>query len=68
MEDQDMKNLFRTITTVVIYFFTPEDSATPIHNPTISFNIESDMVGIGSAKALFWVMNSIIFVHLLSLL
>jgi hypothetical protein len=53
---------------IIIYFFTPEDSATPIHHPTISFNIESDMVGIGSAKALFWVMNPIILMYLLSLL
>lgn len=63
-----MKALFNTIIKITIYFFTPEDSSTPIQNTTISFNIESDMVGIGSAKALFWVMNSIIIVHLLSLL
>ena len=63
-----MKTLLNKITQVIIYFFTPEDSATPIHNVTISFNIESDMVGIGSAKALFWVMNSMIFVYLISLL
>ncbi|MBU8848868.1 MAG: hypothetical protein KOO65_11760 [Desulfobacterales bacterium] len=63
-----MKAFLKKITNVIIYFFTPEDSSTPIHNVTISFNIESDMVGIGSAKALFWVMNSIIFVYLISLL
>jgi len=63
-----MKALLNKITEVIIYFFTPEDSSTPFHNVTISFNIESDMVGIGSAKALFWVMNSMIFVCLLSLL
>jgi hypothetical protein len=63
-----MKTSHSSIMEIIIYFFTPEDSATPIHNPTISFNIESDMVGIGSAKALFWVMNSMIFVYLISLL
>lgn len=63
-----MKELFGKIPEVIRYFFTPEDSSTPFHNVTISFNIESDMVGIGSAKALFWVMNSVIFVHMISLL
>ncbi len=63
-----MKALLNKIMKVIVYFFTPEDSSTPIHNVTISFNIESDMVGIGSAKALFWVMNSMIFVYLISLL
>ena len=63
-----MKAFFDKIIKVIIYFFTPEDSATPIHNGIISFKIESDMVGIGSAKALFWVMNSMIFVYLISLL
>ncbi|MBC2705045.1 hypothetical protein [Desulfobacula sp.] len=63
-----MKALLKKIMGVIIYFFTPEDSATPIHNGIISFKIESDMVGIGSAKALFWVMNSMIFVYLISFL
>jgi hypothetical protein len=62
-----MKALLSKITKIIIYFFTPEDSATPIHNGIISFNIESDMVGIGSAKALFWVMNTMIFMYLVSL-
>ncbi len=56
-----MNDYINKITQVIVYFFTPEDSATPIQNSTISFNIEHDMIGIGSAKALFWVMNSIIF-------
>ncbi len=56
-----MNDYINKITQVIVYFFTPEDSATPIQNSTISFSIEHDMIGIGSAKALFWVMNSIIF-------
>jgi hypothetical protein len=63
-----MKEYINTITRIMVYFFTPEDSATPIQNSTISFNIEHDMIGIGSAKALFWVMNSMILMVLISLL
>ncbi|RLC23515.1 MAG: hypothetical protein DRH93_07105 [Deltaproteobacteria bacterium] len=53
---------------MIIYFFTPEDSATPIQRGIISFDLHSDRMGIGSAKALFWVMNSMIFTFLISLL
>ncbi len=53
---------------VIIYFFTPEDSATPIHRSIISFNIEHDAIGIGSVKALFWVMNAMIFITFISML
>ncbi|MBT3177620.1 MAG: hypothetical protein HOG03_02385 [Desulfobacula sp.] len=63
-----MKTSLKKVIQVLIYFFTPEDSTAPIHKPTISFNIESGMVGIGSAKALFWLMNSMIFMYLISLL
>jgi hypothetical protein len=63
-----MKTLFSKIVEVMIYFFTPEDSSTPIHRSIISFSIESDSLGIGSAKALFWVMNSMIFMYFITLL
>ncbi len=63
-----MKTLFSKIAEVLIYFFTPEDSSTPIHTGIISFNIETDAFGIGTAKALFWVMNSMIFMYLITLL
>jgi len=63
-----MKVQLNKIMEVIIYFFTPEDSATPIQRGTISFDIHSDRMGIGSAKALFWVMNSMIFMYLISLL
>ncbi len=63
-----MKTYMNKIMEVVIYFFTPEDSATPIQNSIISFNIEHDAIGIGSAKALFWVMNAMIFISLISML
>jgi len=63
-----MKTSLKKIMEVIIYFFTPEDSTAPVHNPGISFNIEPGMVGLGSAKALFWLMNSMVFMYLISLL
>ncbi len=63
-----MKSSFNKIMDVIIYFFTPEDSTAPIHKPVISFNVKSDMVGLGSVKALFWLLNSMIFVYLISML
>ncbi len=53
---------------VITYFFTPEDSSTPIQSGTISFDIKPEKIGLGSAKALFWVMNSVLFLMLISLL
>lgn len=63
-----MKDIINKIFKVLVYFFTPEDSATPIQRGNISFTIEQDMIGIGSAKALFWVMNSVILMYFISLL
>lgn len=53
---------------IIVYFFTPEDSATPIWHGSSSYNIEYDIHGIGATKALFWVLNSVLLVYLLSLL
>lgn len=63
-----MKTQVNKTIDILKYFFTPEDSATPIQNGLISFDIKPDRIGIGSAKALFWVMNSMIFMYLISLL
>ncbi len=63
-----MKPYMNKIMEVIIYFFTPEDSATPIQRGIISFNIEHDSIGIGSAKALFWVMNAMVFMMFISML
>jgi len=63
-----MKPSLKKIIKIIVYFFTPEDSATPIQHPTLSFNIKHNQISIGSAKALFWVMNSMILVCLMSLL
>jgi hypothetical protein len=63
-----MNTQFNKTVNVIKYFFSPEDSATPIQNGLIYFEIEPNRIGIGSAKALFWVMNCMIFMYLLSLL
>jgi hypothetical protein len=62
-----MKILFSKIAEVIIYFFTPEDSSTSIHREIISFDIDAAF-DIGTAKALFWVMISMIFTYLITLL
>ncbi len=61
------KFTLKNIMTIIAYFFTPEDSATPIWHGSISYNIESDLHGIGATKALFWIMNSILLICLISL-
>ncbi|MCD4742008.1 MAG: hypothetical protein K8R67_05955 [Desulfobacteraceae bacterium] len=62
-----MKNsIINNIIKIVAYFFTPEDTATPIWHGSSSYNIEYDMPGVGAAKALFWTMNSVILILLFS--
>ncbi len=63
-----MKNILNNIIKIITYFFTPEDSATPIWHGSSSYNIEYDIKGIGATKALFWVLNSVMLIFLLSLL
>ncbi len=60
-------SILNNIKKVVTYLFTPEDSATPIWHGSSSYNIEYDFKGIGATKALFWVLNSVLFIFLLSL-
>ena len=68
-KEAHMKNsILNNITKIMVYFFTPEDSATPIWHGSSSYNIESDIHGIGATKALFWVMNSVLLTYLISLL
>ncbi len=63
-----MKTSLKKIMEIIIYFFTPEDSTAPVNKPGISFSIKPGMVGLGSAKAVFWLINSMIFMYLISLL
>ena len=61
-------SILNKIIRVFTYFFTPEDSATPIWHGSSSYNIEYDIKGIGATKALFWVINSVLLIYLISLL
>ncbi|MCK5311529.1 MAG: hypothetical protein KAJ62_05440 [Desulfobacteraceae bacterium] len=61
-------SILNNIIMIFTYFFTPEDSATPIWHGSSSYNIEYDIKGIGATKALFWVGISMLFVYLISLL
>ena len=60
----NMKKLIKTL----IYFFSPEDSSAPFRTGTLSFGIEPEAVGMGSVKALFWLMNLILLLIGLSYL
>ena len=61
-----MKSLMKKIVEIIRYFFTPEDSATPIQRSVFSFSIEAGRIGIGSAKALFWVASPMMISFLIS--
>lgn len=63
-----MKEYINKIIRILIYFFTPEDSATLTRNGIFSYKIERGTIGLGSIKALFWVMNAMILLYLASLL
>ncbi len=63
-----MKSFINQFFNVMIYFFTPEDSSTRAKNGIISFKFDSSMFDLGSLKALFWVMNAMILICLISML
>ncbi len=63
-----MSRTLKNIFSVVVYFFTPEDSETRYSNGTISFRFDSKMFDLGSLKALFWVVIAIAFIPALSML
>lgn len=62
-----MTKYINTIIAVVKYFFTPEDSDRPSLG-SLTFSVDHQAIGIGSAKALFWVVNATLIVTLLSLM
>ncbi len=63
-----MKEMLKKILDVMIYFFTPEDSERQIPNGFIAFNIDSNCLNLGAAKAIFWLINAIVLFYLLTLL
>ena len=63
-----MKEMLKKILDVIIYFFTPEDSEKQISHGFIAFNIDSNSLNLGAAKAVFWLINAIVLFYLLTLL
>ena len=61
-----MKMVFNKTMEMIIFFFTPQDSSEPFHTGEISFKVQKDMVDRGAAKALFWIMNAMIFTCFIS--
>ncbi|MBU0969850.1 MAG: hypothetical protein KKC20_04345 [Proteobacteria bacterium] len=63
-----MKKRFNKIFHVLVYFFTPEDSERQISNGDIRFHIDCNSLDLGAAKAIFWLIATIVVFYLLTLL
>jgi len=62
-----MKELMNRINQTMIYFFTPEDSSAMAGQGNISFDLSLSDLGLGSLKALFWVLGAVGIMYLISL-
>ena len=59
--------MMKKMMNVLVYFFTPEDSARPTSGGgDVTFTIGTDNLNIGSVKALFWVGLTSGFFYLLA--
>ncbi len=63
-----MKEILNKIIHIMIYFFTPEDSQDQIRHGFIAFHVDGNSLNLGAAKAIFWLVNAIVFFYLLTLL
>jgi hypothetical protein len=63
-----MKEILNKIIHILIYFFTPEDSQGQTRHGFIAFHVDRDNLNLGAAKAIFWLVNAIVFIYLLTLL
>ncbi len=63
-----MRELMTKIIKTIIYFFTPEDSSTTAGNGSLSFDFSLSDLGIGSLKAMLWVLGAVGIMYLISLL
>lgn len=63
-----MKKILKKIIPVLIYFFTPEDSERQVSQGFIAFHVDGDSLNLGAAKAIFWLVITIVFFYLLTLL
>ncbi|WDP92003.1 MAG: hypothetical protein HUN04_20695 [Desulfobacter sp.] len=62
-----MKEQNKLIETL-IYFFTPEDSSAMAGNGNLSFDFSLSDLGLGSLKAMFWVLGAVGIMYLASLM
>lgn len=62
-----MKELMNRINQTMIYFFTPEDSSAMAGQGNLSFDFSLSDFGLGSLKAVFWVLGAVGIMYLISL-
>lgn len=63
-----MKNFTHKIKQIMIYFFTPEDSSAMDSQGNLSFNLRLSDLGLGSVKAMFWILGAVGVMYLISLI
>jgi len=63
-----MKELMKKFNRMMVYFFTPEDSSAMAGQRNLSFDLSLPDLGIGSVKALFWIMGGAGIMYLISLI
>ena len=56
-----------TFKKTIAFFFTPEDSSAMAGQGNISFDLSLSDLGLGSLKALFWVLGAVGIMYLISL-
>jgi len=62
-----MKELMNRINQTMVYLFTPEDSSAMAGQGNLSFDFSLSDLGIGSLKALFWILGAVGIMYLISL-
>lgn len=50
----------------MIYFLTPEDSSAMAGQGNLSFNLRLSDLGLGSIKAMFWILGAVGIMYLIS--
>ncbi|MCG8640600.1 MAG: hypothetical protein MI862_12745 [Desulfobacterales bacterium] len=63
-----MKHTLHHIIGILVYFITPEDSSRSVRYGLLSADVKNNTVSLGSAKAVFWVLNVCLLFYLLSLI
>ncbi|THB80257.1 MAG: hypothetical protein D3926_08165 [Desulfobacteraceae bacterium] len=62
-----MKQFINQTLKVLIYFITPEDSTRSGHS-ILSFGLPENLMNLGSLKTMFWFVNTLILLYLITLL